>query len=137
MQIPIEVTNAMFAHAKVDRIDLHAALRQMAGHFLKSPYKDQWSDVNPTRFFDYIVTEWLFHFKAPPGSFPFRVELPFQEAKHYFMRWPDGTIVDLTAEQFSQWELVDYAKAKKASLPNGPTHRARVLNTLMFAVFLA
>lgn len=133
MKIPLAVSLAMFKHAKVDRDDLHLALQHMAPHYLKGEYLKAWSDGNPTRFFDYVVTEWLVHFRAPVGSFAFRVPVPGQDAKHYFMRWPDGTIVDLTAEQFTEWELVDYAESKKASMPASPTYRAKVLDTLMVA----
>jgi hypothetical protein len=133
MKIPLAVSEAMFHHANVNRDDLHLALRHMAPYFLKGEFRKAWSDGNPTRYFDYVVTEWLAHFRAPAGSFAFRVAVPGQDAKHYFMRWPDGTIVDLTAEQFSEWELVDYAESKKASMPGTPTNRAKVLDTLLLA----
>lgn len=133
MKIPLEVSEAMYRHANVNRRDLHLALTRMAPHYLKGEFLKAWSSANPTRYFDYVVTEWLVHFRAPVGSFAFRVPVPGQDAKHYFVRWPDGTIVDLTAEQFDKWELVDYAEARKASLPNALTHRAKVLDALMFA----
>jgi hypothetical protein len=132
-KIPQEVTDAMFRHANVNRADLYDALRHMAPHFLGEYFRD-WSDGNPTRYFDYIVTEWLVHYRAPKGSFPFRVTVPNQVPKHYFVRWADGTIVDLTAEQFEHWETVDYAAAKKASLPATVSGRAKVLDTLMHAI---
>ena len=135
MKIPSEVSLAMYRHANVNRDDLHNALRQMAPNFLKGEFKREWSDGNPTRNFCYVVTEWLVHYKAPAGTFAFRVNVPGENAKHYFVRWADGTLVDLTAEQFPDWELVDYAAAKKASfMYPSPSKRARVLNTLMSEV---
>jgi hypothetical protein len=133
MKIPLAVSEAMFKHARVNRDDLHLALKHMAPHYLKGEYLKAWSDGNPTRYFDYVVPEWLVHFRAPAGSFAFRVPVPGQDAKHYFVRWPDGTIVDLTAEQFEHWELVDYAESKKASMPSVASSRARVLDTLVHA----
>ena len=138
MKIPIEVSEAMFKHAGVNRTDLHNALRQMGPKYLKGALKKQWSPDNPTRNFCYVVSEWVIAYKAPAGSFAFRLPIPGDDAKHYFVRWADGTIVDLTAEQFDKWELVDYAVAKKASfMYPSPSNRAKVLNQLMFEAFLA
>ena len=134
MRIPLEVSLAMFKHARVNRDDLYQALRHMGPHYLKGPFLDEWSDSNPTRFFDYVVTEWLVHFRSPQGTFAFRSTVPGQDAKHYFVRWPDSTLIDLTAEQFADWKLVDYASAKKASLPDIPSTRARVLDSLMLSL---
>lgn len=131
MKIPMEVSLAMFRHARVDRGALMLALRHMGPHYLKGPFLDEWSDGNPTRYFDYVVTEWLVHFRAPLGTFAFRLDVPGQDAKHYFVRWPDSTLIDLTAEQFADWKVVDYATAKKASMPNIASSRARVLDSLM------
>ena len=131
MKIPLDVSSAMFKHANVNRECLHSALIEMSSFVLHGKFLKDWNENNPTRYFDYVVTEWLLHFVAPIGSFAFRVQIPEQDAKHYFARWPDGTIVDLTAEQFPEWELVNYATAKKASLPDSPSSRARILENLM------
>jgi hypothetical protein len=132
MKIPIELSLAMFKHAGVSRDDLHEVLCNMAPRYLKGEFRKEWRPQNPTRNFCYVVSEWLICYVAPPGSFAFRVEVPGEHAKHYFVRWTDGTIVDLTAEQFDAWELVDYANAKKASFMHpSPSARARMLDYMM------
>jgi hypothetical protein len=132
MMIPTEVSLAMFKHADVNRRALFLAFSLMAPHYLRGEFRKTWSAANPSRNFDYVVSEWLICYVAPPGSFAFRMAVPGQVGKHYFVRWTDRTIVDLTAEQFDQWELVDYAAAKKASFaPPSPSFRAKVLDNLM------
>lgn len=131
MNIPLVVSEAMFAHAHVSREELHEALRWLCPRWLRGPFREAWRPENPTRYADYVVTEWLIHYRAPLGTFAFRVDVPGQQAKHYFTRWPDGTLIDLTAEQFDQWELVDYAAAKKASMPDVPSSRAGLLETFI------
>jgi hypothetical protein len=132
MKIPIELSHAMFKHAGVSRENLHEVLSRMAPLYLKGEFRKEWTPDNPTRNFCYVVAEWLIHYVAPPGSFAFRVAIPGEKAKHYFVRWADGTIVDLTAEQFENWELVDYAAAKKCSfMYPSPSARARMLDAMM------
>ena len=133
MKIPEEVSLAMYRHAGVNRADLHEVLNHMGPRYLKGTFREQWyASGVPTRNFCYVVSEWLIHYVAPKGSFAFRVAVPGEDAKHYFVRWADGTLIDLTAEQFEDWELVDYASAKKASfMYPSPSNRTKVLDSMM------
>lgn len=132
MRIPIETSVAMFVHAGVNREKLHDVLRHMAPYSLKGAFRKDWRADNPTRNFCYVVSEWLIHYVAPAGSLPFRMTVPGEANKHYFVRWADGTLVDLTAEQFDAWETLDYTTAKKASFMfPSPSSRTKVLDTLM------
>ena len=132
MKIPIELSEAMFKHTGVSRDELHQVLRNIGPANLIEPFKSEWTPENPTRGFCYVVSEWLVQYVAPPGTFPFRLLIPGEQGSHYFVRWADGVLIDLTAEQFGDWELVNYADAKKASFAvPSPSSRARTLDTMM------
>jgi hypothetical protein len=78
----------------------------------------------------------VFYFLAPPGSKPYKLaDIPGDDGLHRFIRWPDGTIVDLTVDQFPNYEDVDYEKGKVCyfmtnQYNKGPSKRARLLAEL-------
>jgi hypothetical protein len=131
-RIPLEASQAMFDRAGIDRDKLHGVLRSLAKGHLKAAFRKTWVPENPTRFFCYVVSEYVLNFVAPPGSTAWSLVIPGDEAKHYFIRWPDGTIVDLTAEQFDDFSLVDYSKGKKSHfMYPSPSRRAREVHEAM------
>lgn len=122
----------MFDYAGVDRQQLYAALRIMANEgALKPAAKKTWTPENPTRNFCYVVSEWLHVYRSPAGTRAYSLVVPGDDYKHYFVRWPEGTIVDLTAEQFPDYSLIDYTQAKRASFMMSPSKRAGRLHDLM------
>lgn len=129
--ITAEESDKMCRFAGVDRQILHNVLRDMAPHHLKGALKKQWSPDNPTRNFCYVVAEWLKHFRLAPTATAWSLQIPGDSVKHYFNRLADGTLIDLTGEQFVNGEVVDYTKAKKANfMYPSPSKRARILNEL-------
>ena len=122
----------MYAHAGVDRDTLHQVLTRMAPLYLKGKFKRDWTPANPTRNFCYVISEWLIHYVAPKGSLAFRMPVFGDVAKHYFVRWADDTLIDLSAEQFDNWDTMNYGAANKASfMYPSPSARARMLDSLM------
>lgn len=134
----------MFKVAGVDKEKLHAALRTMGTKHIKGPkeIKDQWSPENPTFFYCYVVSEMLYWYVAPKGTIPMAVKVPGDPGLHRFLQWPGEDsngkflqIIDLTCDQFSDINKVDYSKAKKCMFLQtgckGPSKRARILAELM------
>lgn len=124
----------MFALAGIERGDLHDALRRMGRRHLKRSLRLSWSPSNPTRNYCYVVSEFVFWYLAPVGSTPYKVEVHGDDAKHWFICWPDGKRVDLTCEQFGD-ARVNYDIAKRGSFMQsggkGPSRRARLLAVLL------
>ncbi len=132
MKINFLESQKMFKRSGVSRAKLFKALTEMAPIHLKGALKKQWSSDNPTRNFCYVVTEWLKVYVAPEGSTAYSVPIDGDLEKHYFMRWPNGGVVDLTAEQFEDYSKVDYTKGKKVnSFMFSPTKRVKALQELM------
>ena len=132
MRISLEASLAMFEVAGVDRDQLHAVLRSLAKGHLKAALRKHWVPENPTRFFCYAVSEYVWTFLAPPGTHAYSLTIPGEDLKHYFLRWPDGSVVDLTAEQFEDFSLVDYSCGKTARfMYPSPSRRAREIHAAM------
>ena len=130
MRISLVESYYMFDLVNVDREQLHKALRGMAIDHLKPKLRKEWHFTNPTKNFCYVVSEWLFHYVLPEGSTAYRLQIPGYDVKHYFCRLPNKKVIDLTAEQFDDYENVLYENAKKATfMYPSPSKRARVLAT--------
>ena len=118
----------------VDRDTLHACLREMAPTHLKPAMRKDWTTEHPTRNFCYVVTEWLCKILWPNDLTGWSVEVPGDTAKHYFATIGETVSsprIDLTAEQFAEWDVVPYSAAKRARfMPPSPSKRARVLAEL-------
>lgn len=129
----------MFAQAGVNRERLLDALRQMGKkHLKKKSFKDIWSEKNPTRNYCYVVSEFVYYYLAPNGTVPYALVVPGDEGLHRFLKYPedyDPHIIDLTCDQFSDYSLIDYSKAKVCyflqTACTGPSKRARILAELM------
>lgn len=137
MRISDEKIQAMFDIAGISRELLIKSLLDMGPKFLHSKkMKEEYDRNNPTRNFCYVVSEFVYHYIAPEGSKPYGLVIPNDESLHRFVKWPDGTIVDLTCDQFEDYSIVNYDNAKvRTFLPvNGksqPSKRARHLAKLM------
>ncbi len=114
MKISEDKLQSMFKVAGIEKKVLHDALLKMGRKELKTKLmRDAWSEENPTKNYCYVVSEMVFYFLAPPGSKPYKLAgIPGDDGLHRFIRWPDGTIVDLTVDQFPNYEDVDYEKGK-------------------------
>ena len=110
----------MFALAGLPRAKLFTALREMGAAGLKgADLQMQWSAENPTRGYCYVVSEMVFWHLAPPKTTAWCLSVPGDNFLHRYLKWPDGSRVDLTAEQFEQ--PPDYsAETRRAFMPGGP-----------------
>jgi len=117
-----------FEFAGVDEERLYKALRKMGTRHLKTKaLREQWSEYNPTRNYCYVIAEFVYNYIAPIiGSTSWILKIPGDIQKHWFIKWPDGTIVDLAAAQFDH--EIDYSAAKRQGFMFTPSKRAVLLN---------
>ncbi len=131
---PIKL-DSMFKIAGISKEKLHDSLRTMGTKQLKKEMRHEWSPDNPTRCFCYVVSEFLYWYISPYSSDPFSLSIEGDPWIHRFLRWPDKTVVDLTADQFDNYELVDYNLGTRRMFlqtgGKGPSKRARILAELM------
>jgi hypothetical protein len=127
----------MFRAAGVSRDNLYTALRQMGSKAIKPAFRAGWSEDVPTWCTCYFVSEMAYWYLAPKGTTPYSVKVPGDPGTHRFLMYPDGTIIDLTAEQFPDYELVKsvYSNAKVTPFMQtgckGPSKRAKELAILL------
>lgn len=137
MRISKEVLDGMFEIAQLSKDELYAALRKMGVKAVKPAFRSGWSESNPTFCSCYFVSEFSYFYLAPPGTKPYSVKVPGDPGTHRFLMWPDGQIVDLTAEQFPDYELVKevYQSARVTMFMQtgckGPSKRAKELAVLL------
>jgi putative hemolysin len=91
---------------------LYDALRAMGREYVKKPYKHSWTPERPSTGYCYVVAEVVYHYCAPKGSHTYRMET--DEGSHWFVKTPNGEIIDPTADQFDK--PLDYRKAEKYAL---------------------
>ncbi len=133
MKISPEESNKMFEKAGIKKDVLYHALRRLGRRNLKPKLRKDWSDKNPTKNYCYVVTEFLIEHIAPAGSKPFCLKIPGYDANHWFAKWPDDEIVDLTAEQFDDYENIDYSKGKRQCMQKTkglPSKRTQILKEI-------
>lgn len=136
MKIDNHKLDEMFRVAGVDKKQLYDVLRKMGRKAIKTKeMKDGWSEDNPTYCTCYFVTEWFYYYGAPLGSKPYAVKVPGDPGLHRFVKTPYGYVIDLTAEQFSNYEDVDYSAGKPSYFlqtgRKGPSARARKIQELL------
>ncbi|MGH7889611.1 MAG: hypothetical protein ACRENF_03570, partial [Thermodesulfobacteriota bacterium] len=121
----------MFQAAGLTKQALYDALRKMGAKALKPSFRFGWSEDNPVFCTCYFVSEMAYWYIAPKGTIPYSMKVPGDPGTHRFLMWPDGTIVDLTCEQFPNYALVDYQTAKVTPFMQtggvGPSKRAKEL----------
>ena len=78
---------------------LNDALRKMGKKYVKPLYRDDWTNERPTTGYCYIVVEVVYHYLAPKGSRSYVMKTGDRET-HWFIKDPQGDVIDLTADQF-------------------------------------
>lgn len=139
MKISEDRLQEMYDIAGVTKDKLHNSLRSMGIHHLKTKLmREGWSEDNPTKNYCYVIAEFVYYYLSPRGSKPYKLPgIPGDDGLHRFIMWPDYSIVDLAVDQFSNFEDVDYTKAKKCYFMYntvgrpGPSNRTRILGELM------
>lgn len=113
----------------IDSEKLYDALRQMGKKHLKPQYKDDWTPERPTTGYCYVVAEVFYHCVAPEGSKSYVMKTRENET-HWFLRDPDGNVIDPTADQFD--EPLDYEKGKpQAFMTQHLSKRGKILADLL------
>ena len=136
MRIDSDKLNEMFDKLNVSKDSLYSSLIKMGKKNLRSKeMKDNWSEDNPTYCYCYVVAEMLFWYVCPSDSKPYKLNVPGDPGLHRFIKLVDGTIIDLTAEQFPNYEDVNYENGKVSYFLQtgckGPSKRAKMLAELM------
>jgi len=110
------VVGRMFRKVGIDKEKFYQSLIEMGKGGLKTKkMKDEWCKENPTRNYCYVVSEFLYKYVAQKGVKHLSLRVDGEDVPHHFLKWTDGTIIDLTAEQFEDFSKVDYSK----SYPSG------------------
>lgn len=137
MRVSLFVLDEMFQAAGITKDALYTALRTMGPKALKPAFRNGWSEEFPVWCTCYFCAEMVYWYLAPKGTTPYSVKVPGDPGLHRFLMWPGGRIVDLTAEQFPDYELVKsaYPNAKVTMFMQtackGPSKRARDLAELL------
>lgn len=106
------VVDRMFRKVGIDKNKFYDSLILMGKDGLKTKkMKDEWSKNNPTRNYCYVVSEFLYKYIAPQGVKHFSIKIDEEDYTHHYLKWDDGTIIDLTAEQFEDYSKIDYSKS--------------------------
>ena len=113
----------------IDKNRLHDALRKMGKRHVKPLYRDDWTPERPTTGYCYVVAEVVYHYLAPKGSRPYVMKTGDQET-HWFIRDPQGKVIDLTADQFDK--PLDYSQGKPANfLTKQISQRGQILASFL------
>ena len=123
------MTNLVLEDLMRDRRKLHDALRRMGRTHLRPQYKDRWSPERPTTGYCYVVAEVVYHYLAPKGYRPYVMNTGAND-KHWFLKSPDGRVIDITDDQFD-YEL-DYSQGKPQNfMTREISERGRILADLL------
>jgi hypothetical protein len=93
----LEVNPAKLGLTSVDLVE--SALRNLGPNMLKKPYKEMWSEENPTLGFCYVVSEAFFHYSGLSGLTPMVLSFP-EGGTHWWLKTEDDDIIDFTSGQF-------------------------------------
>jgi hypothetical protein len=112
----------------IDKQKLDDALRRVGNKYLKEPFKSRWTPQCPTIGNCYYVSELLYYSLAPKGSKPY-ILLDEDNEKHWFIKDPNGKVIDLTADQYD--EPPDYSSGKCHALYPQLSKATKELATLL------
>lgn len=117
----------MFSIVGIKKEDLYNALRKMGRKYLKVD-KDKWTPERPTVGYCYVVSEYVYHYLAPEGTEPYRLKT--NDSSHWFLKYPDGQIIDLTFDQYDD-ELNYNIAQKRNFITKKPSKTAQLLNIIL------
>ncbi|MFC1977616.1 hypothetical protein ACFLWS_05060 [Chloroflexota bacterium] len=97
-------------------------------HYLR----DEWIAERPTTNYCWVVSEVAYRLVRPEGTTCWRVDVTGDGFYHWFLKDPDGTIVDLTLDQAEGWwEIPEYEKAKRYYFRPAMSRRGKKLAELL------
>lgn len=127
---PLKVSDldGMFDLVGLEKELLHNALKEMGSKYLVVD-KDKWSSEKPTTGYCYVVSEVVYHYYAPRGTRPARLENS-ERSSHWFLVYPGNVVIDLTLDQNP--EPFDYHKAEFRNFyTEALSNRAKVLANIL------
>ena len=93
--------------------------------------RDEWKPERPTINYCWVVSEVAYRLVMPKGTICWRVDVTGTGFFHWFLKDPDGTIIDLTLDQAeSWWEMPPYEKAKRYYFRPAMSRRGKKLAEL-------
>ncbi len=76
--------------------------------------RHEWTPERPTTNYCWVVSEVAYRLVMPEDTTCWQVNVDGHGRFHWFLKDPDGNIVDLTLDQAEDWrEMPDYSKAKR------------------------
>jgi hypothetical protein len=132
MKIKKNDLEQMYSFAGVDKDKLYKALLEWGTNGINdTKLKREWSKENPTRNYCYVVSEMVYHYFKVDGVKPMILKVEGDSSNHRFLLYPNNVVVDLTAEQFDDYDnRIHYSKAKQCGFmwtKNGVSKRATKL----------
>ena len=97
-------------------------------HYLRH----EWTPKRPTTNYCWVVSEVAYRLIMPKGTTCWRVDVDGHGRFHWFLKDPDGNIVDITLDQAEDWrEMPDYSKAKRYWFRPAMSRRGKKLAELL------
>lgn len=132
MRITEEKLNWMFDYVNIDKNKLHQCLKLMGKKYINDKgLKQLWSEDRPTTSYCYVVSEMVYRFYPQENVKPMLIRIPNYEFTHRYLLYPNNVVIDLTVDQFDNYELIDYQQGKSQPFMvtklNQPSKRAQIL----------
>lgn len=94
--------------------------------------RHEWKPERPTTNYCWVVSEVAFRLVMPEGTTCWQVDVDGHGRYHWFMKDPEGRIVDLTLDQAEGWwEIPQYEKAKRYHFRPAMSRRGKKLAELL------
>ena len=94
-------------------------------------FKGKWTPDNPTAYYCWVVTEVAYRLVTPKGTTAWVIYYGGMR-RHYFLKDPEGNIIDLTFGQFRYLQdIPDYSRAVPYQFWPKMSNRGKRLATLL------
>jgi len=94
--------------------------------------RQEWTPERPTTNYCWVVSEVAFRLVMPEGTTCWQVDVDGHGRFHWFLKGPDGNIVDLTLDQAEDWrEIPKYEEAKRYWFRPAMSRRGKKLAELL------
>lgn len=132
-KIDTRKVDRMFRKVGIDKNKFYESLITMGTDGLKTKQmKEDWSVDNPTKNNCYMVSEFIYKYLSPSGTKHLSIKVEGDTLPHHYLKWDDGTIIDLTAEQYEDYSKLDYSKGYSSGfIGKGVSKRTKKFGDLM------
>jgi len=94
--------------------------------------RDEWVPERPTTNYCWVVSEVAYRLVMPKGTTCWQVDVDGHGRFHWFLKDPDGNVVDLTIDQAEDWrEIPKYEEAKRYHFRPAMSRRGKKLAELL------